>query len=239
MCGISKWKAADDVIIAKRLLRSTARRFGMEACFMAKPFGQMAGSGMHLHLSLADEGGANLFADPGEDVLSPLMLQAIAGVRGTIGETMAVLAPFQNSWRRFASVNYSPGNDSWGVENRTVALRVPSGSGKAGHFEHRVAGVDANPYLVAAVTLGGALDGIEAKADPGPATLGNAYENAPASSLPRDWLGAIERLEGSDFACRVLGAPLHRGFVAIKKAEYMKMALEVSEAEWALYGFSV
>ncbi len=232
-------RAADDVIIAKRLLRSTARRFGMEACFMAKPFGQMAGSGMHLHLSLADEGGANLFADPGEDVLSPLMLQAIAGVRGTIGETMAVLAPFLNSWRRFASVNYSPGNDSWGVENRTVALRVPSGSGKARHFEHRVAGVDANPYLVAAVTLGGALDGIEAKADPGPATLGNAYENAPASSLPRDWLGAIERLEGSDFARRVLGAPLHRGFVAIKKAEYMKMALEVSEAEWALYGFSV
>ncbi|NEX46038.1 glutamine synthetase family protein [Pseudotabrizicola algicola] len=232
-------RAADDVILAKRLLRSTARRFGMEACFMAKPFGQMAGSGMHLHLSLADEGGANLFADPAEGALSPLMLQAIGGVRGTIGETMAVLAPFQNSWRRFASVNYSPGNDAWGVENRTVALRVPSGSGKARHFEHRVAGVDANPYLVAAVTLGGALDGIGAGADPGPATLGNAYENAPAHSLPRDWLGAIERLEGSDFARRVLGEPLHRGFVAIKKAEYMRMALEVSEAEWALYGFSV
>ncbi|PJF09623.1 glutamine synthetase family protein [Pseudorhodobacter sp. MZDSW-24AT] len=232
-------RAADDVILAKRLLRSTARRFGMEACFMAKPFGSMAGSGMHLHLSLADAGGSNLFADPTEGALSPLMLQAIAGVRGTIGETMAVLAPFQNSWRRFASVNYSPGNDAWGVENRTVAVRVPSGSGKTRHFEHRVAGVDANPYLVAAVTLGGALDGIAAGADPGPATLGNAYENAPSASLPRDWLGAIERLEGSDFARRVLGEPLHRGFVAIKKAEVMRMALEVSEAEWALYGFSV
>ncbi|MFN4130150.1 MAG: glutamine synthetase family protein [Paracoccaceae bacterium] len=232
-------RAADDVIIAKRLIRSTARRFGMEACFMAKPFGQMAGSGMHLHLSLADNTGANLFADPAEGALSPLMLNAIGGIRATIGDTMAVLAPFQNSWRRFASVNYSPGNDSWGFENRTVALRVPSGTAKARHFEHRVAGVDANPYLVAAVALGGALDGIAAKTDPGAAVTGNAYENAPANNLPRHWLEAIERFERSAFSRRVLGDVLHQGFVAVKKAEYLKMALEVSEAEWSLYGFSV
>lgn len=232
-------RAADDLVIAKRLIRSTARRFGMEACFMAKPFGTQAGSGMHLHLSLADQAGANLFADPAPDTLSPLMLQAIAGVRGTIGETMAVLAPFYNSWRRFASVNYSPGNDTWGFENRTVALRVPSGSAKARHFEHRVAGVDANPYLVAAVTLGGALAGIEAKADPGPAVVGNAYENAARNTLPRSWVEAIDRLEQSDFARRILGPMLHQGFVAVKRAEVDRMAREVSEAEWALYGFSV
>lgn len=232
-------RAADDVVIAKRLIRSTARRFGMEACFMAKPFGDRAGSGMHLHLSLADEDGANLFADPSEGVLSPLMLQAIAGVRGTIGETMAVLAPFYNSWRRFASVNYSPGNDTWGFENRTVALRVPSGSAKARHFEHRVGGVDANPYLVAAVTLGAALDGIEAKADPGPPVEGNAYKNAGPNDLPRSWIDAIDRLDQSAFARRVLGPMLHQGFVAVKRAEYIKLAREVSEAEWALYGFAV
>ncbi len=231
-------RAADDVVIAKRLIRSTARRFGMEACFMAKPFGTQAGSGMHLHLSLADTDGANLFADVGSD-LSPLMLQAIAGVRGTIGDTMAVLAPFYNSWRRFASVNYSPGNDTWGVENRTVALRVPSGAAKARHFEHRVAGVDANPYLVGAVTLGGALDGIAAKADPGPPVVGNAYEHPQKNDLPRTWLDAIDRLEQSDFAKRVLGPMLHQGFVAVKRAEYQKMAQEVSEAEWSLYGFTV
>lgn len=232
-------RAADDVVIAKRLIRSTARRFGMEACFMAKPFGDQAGSGMHLHLSLADEAGANLFADPAPDTLSPLMLHAIAGVRGTIGETMAVLAPFYNSWRRFASVNYSPGNDTWGFENRTVALRVPSGSAKARHFEHRVGGVDANPYLVASVTLAAALDGIEAKADPGPPVTGNAYENAPSNDLPRTWIDAIDRLDQSEFARRVLGPQLHQGFVAVKRAEYNKMARQVSEAEWALYGFSV
>lgn len=232
-------RAADDVVIAKRLIRSTARRFGMEACFMAKPFGDQAGSGMHLHLSLADPAGANLFADPAPDTLAPLMLQSIAGVRRTIGETMAVLAPFYNSWRRFASVNYSPGNDTWGVENRTVALRVPAGSAKARHFEHRVGGVDANPYLVAAVTLGGALDGIAAKADPGPPVTGNAYENAPANDLPRSWIDAIDRLDQSDFARRILGPMLHQGFVAVKRSEYLRMARTVTDAEWALYGFSV
>ncbi len=232
-------RAADDVVIAKRLLRATARRFGMEACFMAKPFGAQAGSGMHLHLSLADGTGANLFADTGAGDLSPLMLNAIAGIRATIPDTMALLAPFLNSWRRFASVNYSPANDTWGVENRTVALRVPAGAGKTRHFEHRVAGVDANPYLVAAVTLGAALDGIEAGANPGAAVAGSAYDLPKNPALPTTWEAAIDALAASDFARRILGDALHSGFVAIKRAEVHRMALQVSAAEWDLYGFSV
>jgi glutamine synthetase len=130
-------RAADDVIIAKRLIRSVARRFGLEASFMAKPFGREAGPA-----------GENLFADAKDGQLSHLMLQAIAGVRNTIGDTMLILAPFLNSWRRFACSVYSPTSDSWGIENRTVALRVPATPGEARHFEHRVAGADANPYLV-------------------------------------------------------------------------------------------
>jgi glutamine synthetase len=232
-------RACDDVIIAKRLVRATARRFGMEACFMAKPFGRDSGSGMHLHLSLADAAGANLFADQPDGSLSPLMLHSIGGIRATIADTMLVLAPFLNSWRRFASAVYSPANDTWGVENRTVALRVPAGSAKARHFEHRVAGVDANPYLVAAVTLGGALDGIVARRDPGPPVIGNAYDGAAPHDLPRTWLEAIDRLDGSDFARRILGEPLHQGFVAVKRAEYLRLAQEVTEVEWALYGFTV
>ncbi len=232
-------RAADDVVIAKRLLRATARRFGMEACFMAKPFGTQAGSGMHLHLSFADSAGANLFADTAQGDLSPLMLHAIAGIRATIPDTMALLAPFLNSWRRFASVNYSPANDTWGVENRTVALRVPAGAGKTRHFEHRVAGVDANPYLVAAVTLGAALDGIMAKADPGPAVTGNAYDSPKNPAIPTYWEGAIDQMEQSDFTRRILGDMLHQGFVAVKRAEAQRMAREVSAAEWELYGFVV
>jgi len=167
------------------------------------------------------------------------MLQAIGGIRETVGDTMLVLAPFLNSWRRFASAVYSPADDTWGVENRTVALRVPGGSAKARHFEHRVAGVDANPYLVAAVTLGGALDGIEAKADPGPPVTGVASEAGHVPDLPRSWDEAIGRLERSEFCHRVLGAAMHRGFAAVKRAEHQKMALTVTEAEWETYGFVV
>ena len=92
-------RAADDIVIAKRLIRCTARRFGMEACFMAKPFGNESGSGVHLHLSLGDGAGRNLFADQPDGTLSPLMLHAIGGVRRRIGATMLILAPFLNSSR--------------------------------------------------------------------------------------------------------------------------------------------
>ena len=232
-------RAADDVIVGKRLIRSVARRFGMEACFMAKPFGHQAGNGMHLHLSLADAAGANRFADAGAAELNPLLLHAIAGVRATLGDSMLVLAPFLNSWRRFAATVYSPANDAWGLDNRSTAIRVPETAAKARHFEQRVAGVDANPYLVAAVTLAGALDGIAAKADPGPPDAGRLAGNRLGQGLPRSWLDAIETLERSAFARQALGDTLHRAFVAVKRAEWQRLAQEVSEAEWDLYGFVV
>lgn len=232
-------RAADDVIVAKRLIRSVARRFGMEACFMAKPFGRQAGNGMHLHLSLADPAGGNLFADDADGKLSPLMLHAIAGVRDTLGDTMLVLAPFLNSWRRFASTVYSPASDSWGLDNRTTAIRVPATVGKARHFEHRVAGVDANPYLVAAVVLAGVLDGVAAEADPGPPNEGRLAGNSLGGRLPRSWLDAIETFERSAFAKEALGVRLHRGFAAVKYAEWERLAHEVSDTEWQLYGFVV
>ncbi|GAB4357968.1 MAG: glutamine synthetase family protein [Kiloniellaceae bacterium] len=232
-------RAADDVIVGKRLIRSVARRFGMEACFMAKPFGRQAGNGMHLHLSLADAAGGNLFADTGESTLNPLLLHAIAGVRATLGDSMLVLAPFLNSWRRFAATVYSPANDAWGLDNRTTAIRVPETAAKARHFEQRVAGVDANPYLVAAVTLAGVLDGIAAKADPGPPNDGRLADSRLGQGLPRSWLDAIETLERSAFARQALGETLHRAFVAVKHAEWERFSQEVSEAEWDLYGFVV
>ena len=231
--------AADDVIIAKRLVRTCARRFGMEACFMPKPFGSEPGSGMHLHLSLADDTGSNLFADQPDGSLSPLMLNAIGGLRQTVGDTMLVLAPFLNSWRRFASTVYSPASDDWGVENRNVAIRVPGQPGKTRHFEHRVAGVDANPYMVATVTLAAALDGIEAKTDPGTPSQQEMDAQKAPSDLPRSWLEAIDRFDHSAFARNALGDCLHTAFGAIKRAEYEQMVQEVSQAEWDFYGFTV
>lgn len=222
-------KAADDIVLAKRLIRATARRFEMEACFMAKPFGDKSGSGMHLHLSLADDQGRNLFADVADGTLSPLMLSAMGGIRAVMADTMLIMAPFLNSWRRFSSVIYSPASNTWGREDRNVALRIPDGSAKSRHFEHRIAGVDANPYLISAITLGCALDGIAANTD----------VDVQAQHLPNSWQSAIECFAASDAMRRILGAELHQGFAAIKSAEYAQMAREVTDIEWQKYGFIV
>ncbi len=236
LCYRDLVRAADDIVLAKRLIRATARRFGFEACFMAKPFGNLSGSGMHLHLSLADDAGANLFADQGEGGLAPLMLQAIGGIRAAMAGTMLVVAPFLNSWRRLANTVYSPASNTWGQEDRLVALRIPAGPARTRHFENRIAGVDANPYLLAAVTLGCSLDGIGAQLSPGAAGPDGAADH-PA--LPRNWQDAITCFAASDPMRRILGGPLHDGFAAIKQAEHDQLAVEVTEMEWRLYGFVV
>lgn len=225
-------RAADDIVLVRQILRSTARRFGMRTCFMAKPFGGRSGSGMHLHLSLTDpRGGANLFADGPQGDLSPLMLNAIGGVRAAMADSMLVLGPTLNSWRRLSGAIYSPACNSWGLDDRNVALRIPGGDGAARHFEHRVAGVDANPYLVAACVLGSALDGIEARADPGPAS---STEGAPP--LPRDWSQAVQAFAGSASMRRILGPGLHTAYAAIKQHEVARLADHVTDIEWQLYG---
>ncbi|MFW2545603.1 glutamine synthetase family protein [Primorskyibacter sp. 2E107] len=228
--------AADDLVRSKRLLRSTARRFGMEACFMSKPFAQSSGSGMHLHLSLADESGANIFADPSEGMLEPRMLSAIGGIRDSMADSMLLLAPVLNSWRRFAGTVYSPAANTWGAEDRNVALRIPSGAAKTRHFEHRVAGVDANPYLVAALVLGAALDGMEAGTAPGAEGAAGEAEYPP---MPGGWLEAIDRFEASETMKSILGAPLHRVLSAVKRGEYNALAVEVTDLEWQLYGTTI
>lgn len=229
-------RAADDIVRSKRLLRSTARRFGMEACFMSKPFAHSSGSGMHLHLSMTDETGANIFADPADDTLEPRMLSAIGGIRQSMADSMLVLAPVLNSWRRFAGTVYSPAANTWGAEDRNVALRIPSGGAKTRHFEHRVAGVDANPYLVAAIVLGAALDGIVASMGPGAEGASGEAEYPP---MPGGWLDAIDRFETSDAMKSILGAPLHQIFSAVKRGEHDALAVEVTELEWQIYGTTI
>jgi len=226
-------QAADDILRSKRLLRSTARRFGMEACFMSKPFSHSSGSGMHLHLSLTDGNGANVFGDTAGGDLSPVMLNAIGGIRASMAASMLVLAPVLNSWRRFAVAVYSPASNTWGTEDRNVALRIPAGSAKSRHFEHRVAGVDANAYLVATIVLGAALDGIEAGTGPGPEGAGGA---GAYPAMPRSWLDAIEQFEVSDTMKSLLGAPLHQLFAAVKRGEHDALAVTVTDLEWQLYG---
>ncbi|HEY0274762.1 MAG TPA: glutamine synthetase family protein [Paenirhodobacter sp.] len=227
--------AADDLIRLKRIVRMQARRHGVVACFMAKPIEKYAGSGMHFHVSLLDRAGRNVFAEAVEGDWAQTIRHAIGGLRTTMGESMLVFAPHANSWRRFANQSYAPVAPSWGVNNRSVALRIPAGDIGARRIEHRPSGVDANPYLVGAVILAGIRHGLAGRIDPGPETRGNGYEGDDDLPMPGDWREAIRAAQGSAFLQEALGADMHRTFTAIKAAEYQRVARWIADVDYALY----
>jgi glutamine synthetase len=228
-------QAADDLMRLKRLVRMHARLHGVTACFMAKPNEDYAGSGMHLHVSLQNAKGQNVFVEAVEGQYNDTILNAIGGLQQTMGEAMLVFAPHANSWRRFASQSYAPVSPTWGVNNRSVALRIPAGDIRARRIEHRPAGVDANPYLVAATVLAGIRHGLKHRIDPGPETTGNGYEAKTTVVIPEDWRSAIRLAQGSVFLKDALGEDMHRTFTAVKAAEYARVMRTVSEVDFDLY----
>ncbi|MCB6179638.1 glutamine synthetase family protein [Rhodobacter sp. Har01] len=229
-------QAADDVVRLKRIVRAQARAHGVTACFMAKPNEDYAGSGMHFHVSMMDAAGTNVFVEAVEGQWNPTLLHALGGLRDTMAESMLVFAPHANSWRRFASQSYAPVSPSWGVNNRSVALRIPAGDLRARRIEHRPSGVDANPYLVAATVLAGIRHGMRNRIDPGPETTGNGYEDgAEHAGIPTDWKSAIDAARRSAFLKDALGEDMHRTFTAIKAAEYQRVMRTVSEVDFDLY----
>ena len=229
-------QAADDLARLKRIVRAQARAHGVTACFMAKPMEAQTGSGMHFHVSLLDTKGNNVFVETQEGSWNPLLLHAIGGLRETMADSMLVFAPHANSWRRFSNQSYAPVSANWGVNNRSVALRIPAGAKAARRIEHRLSGVDTNPYLVGATVLAGILYGLDNETDPGPETTGNGYEGADEQMpIPEDWRSAIRLATQSIFLKQALGEDMHRTFTAVKKAEYDRVARTISEVDYDLY----
>jgi glutamine synthetase len=227
-------RAVDEAILFKRAVRGVAAKHGRIACFMAKPFTERAGTGMHLHASLADRAGRNACADE-HPAGSPLLRHAIGGLRATLGDGMAVYAPHANSYRRFRAMSYAPVAPTWGVNNRSVSLRVPAGPPASRHVEHRVAGADANPYLVAALVLTGMLHGIEHGIDPGPPVEGNGYEQLRPGELPTQWHAALERAATSQFLADALGGGFLEVFLAVKRRECEKFGALVTDRDYEWY----
>jgi glutamine synthetase len=231
--------AVDEAIAFKRLLRGVAARHGLVASFMAKPFTDRAGSGAHLHLSLADADGRNAFAadDPAG---TPLLRQAVAGLKTTAAESFLVFAPNGNSYRRYRPESYAPMVANWGINNRSVSLRVPAGPPASRHIEHRCCGADANLYVAAATVLAAAALGIEQSLDPGEPVSGNAYlapPEGPGHSLifPRTWHEALQRARGSVFLQQALGAGFYEVFLAIKTQECAAFSAEVTATDRRWY----
>ncbi|MBA1376747.1 glutamine synthetase family protein [Pseudomonas brassicacearum] len=226
-------QAMDEAVRYKRLVKGVAHKHGMAACFMAKPFAHLAGSGMHMHVSLADRDGNNLFASEAAEG-TPLLRHAVGGMLDTLLDSLLMFCPNANSYRRFQSNSYAPLAPTWGVDNRTVSLRVPGGPAFSRHIEHRVCGADANPYLAAAAILAGIHRGIRQQRDPGAPIEGNGYAQA-TELLPTDWLTALSALETSAWAREAFGGEFLGVYLAVKRAEYRQFMGEVGEQDWRWY----
>jgi glutamine synthetase len=226
-------QACDEAIQFKRLVKAVAEQHGLIASFMAKPYSAWAGCGMHLHISLADTDGRNVFASD-EVIANDLLRHAIGGMKATMADGMAIFAPNANSYRRFRKASYAPIAPNWGFNNRSVSLRIPAGKGPARHVEHRASGADANPYLAMAAALAGVHHGLKSEIDPGPMVEGNGYEQ-PSDPMPTNWFAALETLRKSSFAAQYFGSEFVRIFSTIKEIEADRFFAEPQPLDFDFY----
>ncbi len=224
--------ACDDAVMLKRVIKAIAQQHGALASFMAKPLAGQAGSGMHLHVSLLDRDGRNVFACT-PDAPAEGLRHAVAGLQASARENLLLFAPHANSYRRFVANAFVPLNDSWGFNNRTVALRIPHSDAANTRIEHRIAGADANPYLVAAAVLAGILHGLDARREPGRPVTGNAYEQFEAGQP--HWRQAIDDFLASGFAAQWYGESFRHVYGQQKRREMLDFNALVSDIDYAWY----
>jgi glutamine synthetase len=202
---------------------------------MPKPFEDQAGNGLHIHCSVLDRNGDNIFDDGSETGTSELRY-AIGGCLQHMADSFAIFAPSFNAYRRFRKGRHAPVTPTWGYENRTAAVRVPAGSNKARRLEHRVAGADANPYLAIAVVLAAALDGIERRLAPGRPVSGDGYQvDEDAGGLPLYMQKALRVFGGSGFIRSALGEEIQRNFSLTKAQELAEFERHITSLEYYAY----
>ena len=223
--------AAETGILFRRLVRGVAAKHGLEATFMAKPYADMPGNGLHVHASVLDAQGNNIF--PAEEGVSEKLGHAVAGVLSTMHDLQAIFAPHMNSYRRFQPNSFAPSAPNWGLDNRAAAIRLPETSGPGARLEHRISGADANPYLVLAAVLGGMMHGLETK-PPLPLPLDDPA-CTPATPLSADWTTAVERFAASDIAARIFGREFRDVYAAVRRDEIAQLTTVISPVEYRYY----
>ena len=196
-------ETADRVVAFRSFVKELARKQGLLATFMSKPFADQSGNGFHTHHSLWKDD-ENVFADP-QGRLSSTGLHYLAGMQARMVETTLVAATTPNAYRRRQPYTFCPTNNSWGHDNRTVGLRVISGSPQAVRVEKRDGSADCNPYYLIATELAAGLDGIEQGLAPRHFSAGNGYEFEEAELLPTDLGTALRLARGSAFLRELLG----------------------------------
>jgi len=207
---------ADDVFHFKRTLKRVAKAHGMRATFLSKLDAEKPGSSMHVHQSVYDADGNNVFSNA-DGSASEAFGCYLGGLQAHLPAALLLLAPYPNSYRRFLSYWSSPVNLEWDVDNRTVGLRVPDSDAQARRIENRLAGSDVNPYLAIAATLACGYLGMQDKTPCRPAVKGSAYDLP--FSLHRHLYEALDGLRGSEPLRRVLGDEFITLYTAVKERE--------------------
>lgn len=230
--------ACDHAVLLKRAIKAVARQHGRVACFMAKPFEEDAGSGLHVHMSLIDRQGKNYFSQGKEKMASPpfsaRFRHAIGGLTKTMAEGTAIFAPNANSYRRLRPEMFAPVEPNWGVNHRNVAIRVPLSDEKNLRFEHRVSGADANPYLVTAAILAAVHYGLKNRCDPG-----RMVEEGEVITLkrkiPNRWDAAIDKFAKSKIFPDYFGKEYCQFYVDHRRDEARRFHNVVSNVDFDWY----
>lgn len=223
-------EVADKTVLLKNIVKEVAREHGLYATFMAKPWAEESGNGLHVHQSLWDlELKSNVF-EQDEKVAT----QYLAGLTNTLSEFMAFTSPSINSYKRFSKDSFAPVNESWGHDNRTAAVRSLLGNGRESRLEQRVASGDGNPYLVIAASLAGGLYGLESELNLYEGASNNAY-STHERPLPRNLEQALNRLEKSRTAKKYFGEEFVSLFLSIGRNEVNLYDAAVTDWEFNRY----
>jgi glutamine synthetase len=226
-------RAADHAVLLRQIVKAAALANNFQASFMAKPFAERAGSGMHVHVSLLDRQGHNIF-DNGSAEGSEQLRFGAGGLAALMPESMAIFAPNPNAYRRFAPDMFAPVNRRLGINNRSAGLRVPVGPSGARRIEHRCAGADANPYLVLAAVLAGLHYGLTNACDPGAPAIGNVSRQ-PDAALPFSLEDALAKLRAAPNLPSYFGAGTLALYAENKAVELERVKKPITLAEYDWY----
>jgi glutamine synthetase len=230
--------ACDHGVLLKRAIKAVARQHGFVACFMAKPFEEDAGSGLHIHMSLVDRNGKNYFSHGKEKMASPpfsaRLRHAVGGLAKTMAEGTAIFAPNANSFRRLRPEMFAPVEPNWGSNHRNVAIRIPVADEKNLRFEHRTSGEDANPYLVTAVIAAGVHYGLKNKCDPG-RMVQEGEVITLKRKIPNRWDTAIDKFARSKVFPQYLGEDYCRIYAMHRRDESRRFHNVVSNVDFDWY----
>lgn len=224
--------AADQAILLKRLIKNVAKSFHYRASFMAKPFAGYPGNGLHIHMSVRDQQSGNIFCSKNSNKpSSDALLHAVSGIQRTTQASQILLYPNANSFKRIAPNSYAPRSTHWGYNNRSVAIRIPGGDAEARRIEHRLAGADANPYLVMSALMMGIDYGLENPALPSKETVGDLL-SGEGIFLYQDADQAQEAFTQSPVITEYFGAEFQRVYAICHSCEIARFRNRIMPIEY-------